>query len=948
MRQVIAIVPITLRRLRAHVGLTLCALLALTTAVAIPIAIPIYAEGAGLRILRTETAQQEQRQGRSPFALLLRYVAAQNQNRPLDWAALAPADAFLTVNAPERIGLPLDGLGRHARTEPLRMLLPAADAGSGPTFKPATLGFVSGLDDQIRLIDGARPAPGAPDQPIEVLISTTLANEVGLNPGAAVTLIAELRGETISLPIVVAGIWEARNPRDPAWFYQVDSFRDVLLVDEATFTGVINAALPASISQMVWFVRLNATSLAPGEAVPLLRRIEAVRAQVAGLAPGLRLEQSPIELLNQYRRQATTLTLQLFLFGAPALGLVISFITLIAGLLAERQRAVIALFKTRGVRDEQLLGIAMLEWTLLGAGALALGAPLGLLCARIITNTRSFLQLAADMPPLALSLGMRHLPGGIAIVGVTLLAVALPIVRATQFTIVDAQQQASRTLRTPLWQRAYLDLLLLAPTLYVIIQLRRRNDLFGLQTQGDIFANPLIFVLPVTLGLALGLLAMRLLPMLFSALARCAAWPNWTGPLVVLRVLARQPAAYRGPLLLLILTLSLATFSASMAATLDGALEQAVRYQVGAPTQLLETGASTANPAQPGAAPPPVDSAEEPRFLFLPVEAHLDVPGITAATRVGRYQATLRLGGLSRSAQLVGIDRSTFPQVTPFFAPEWAGGASLGELMNRLGQTSNGVIVSRDMLTAGLQLDATLPATLELYGDRRETSLRIVAVVDHWPGIDLRQGPLIVGNLNYIFDQMGGQYPYDVWIDRDPAVALTTIERGVRELGVALIDLRDAETILRAEQARPTRQGAFGMLSIGFIVAGGLAFLGFCIAALVSARQRMIELGVLQALGMGRISAIGSLILEQGVLIGIGTGIGTGVGLSVATLVVPLLQPGGALPGGAPPYPPLIAWEQIGVMYSLFLLALSLTLGMLIMLLDRMRLFQAVKLGDTA
>ncbi len=948
LRQLIAIVPVTLRRLRAHLGLTLCALVALTTAVAIAVSIPIYAESAGLRILRAETAQQEQRQGRSPFALLLRYVASQNQNRLLDWAALAPADAFLTINAPERLGLPLDGLGRHARTEALRMLLPAATTGSGPSFKPATLGFLSGLDDQIQLIDGAQPAPGAPDQPIEVLISSALADEIGLNPGAAFTLITELRGQTISLPIVVAGIWEPRNPRDPAWFYQVDSFRDVLLVDETTFTKVINAALPATISQVVWFVRLNAASLDPAEAVPLLRRIETVRAQVAGLVPGLRLEQSPVELLNQYRREVTTLTIQLFLFGAPVLGLVLSFMTLIAGLLADRQRAVIALFKTRGVRDEQLLGMALVEWVLLGAGALLFGAPLGLLCARLITNTRSFLQLAADMPPLQLSLGVRHLPGGIAIIGITLLAVALPIVRATRFTIVDAQQQASRTLRAPLWQRAYLDLLLLAPTLYAIIQLRRRNELFGLQTQGDIFANPFIFGLPVTLGLALGLLAIRLLPMLLSALARCAAWPSWTAPLVVLRVLARQPAAYRGPLLLLILTLSLATFSASMAATLNGALQQAVRYQVGAPTQLLETGANAASPAQPGTAAAPVDIAEEPRFLFIPVEAHLDVPGITAATRVGRYQATLRLGGLSRPAQLVGIDRSTFPHVTPFFAPEWAAGASLGELMNRLAQHSDGVIVSRAVLAAGLQLNATLPTSLELYGDRREASFRIIAVVDHWPGIDLQQDPLIIANLNYIFDQMGGQYPYDVWIDRDPTVALDAIERGVRELGVALIDLRDAEAILRSEQARPTRQGAFGILSIGFIVSGCLALLGFFLAAVISARQRTIELGVLQALGMRRISAIGALLLEQGLLISIGIGIGTGVGLSVAMLVVPLLQTSGNPPGGAPPYPPQIAWEQVSAMYGIFLVALSLTLVMLIILLGRMRLFQAVKLGDPA
>lgn len=572
------------------------------------------------------------------------------------------------------------------------------------------------------------------------------------------------------------------------------------------------------------------------------------------------------------------------------------------------------------------------------------------MCARLIANTRSFLQFAPDPLALPLDLSLRHMPLGIGVIFVTLLAVALPVVRAGRLTLVDVQHQASRVNRPPLWQRAYLDLLLLLPTVYTLVQLRRQGGIFGVQATGDIFSNPLLFLLPISLGLALGLIAVRVLPLLFRSLERAAAWLPWTTPLITLRVLARQPAAYRSPLLLLILTLSLAIFSASMASTLDGALQQAVRYQVGAPTQLLETGASTeANQGQPGAAPAAaVNIADEPRFLFVPVEAHLDVPGITAATRVGRYQTTLRLGGLNRSAQLVGIDRSTFPQITPFFAPEWAAGASLGELMNRLAQTSDGVIVSSAVLNAGLNVGATLPATLELYGDRREATFRIVAVVERWPGIDLQQGPLVIANLNYLFDQMGGQYPYDVWIDRDPDVPLEVIARGVRELGITLIDVRDTETILRTEQLRPTRQGAFGILSIGFIASGCLALVGFVLAAIISSRRRTIELGVLQALGMRRNSAIGALLGEQGLLMSVGIGIGTGSGLIIATLIVPLLQTSGNPAAGIPPYPAHIAWDQITTIYGVFLFALSMTLLLLILILGRMRLFQAVKLGDTA
>src|SRR5207249_578999 len=119
--------------------------------------------------------------------------------------------------------------------------------------------------------------------------------------------------------------------------------------------------------------------------------------------------------------------------------------------------------------------------------------------------------------------------------------------------------------------------------------------------------------------------------------ARLATRPSWVAPLIALRALARQPGAYRGPLLLLILTLSLAAFSASMAATLDGALHETIRYQVGAATQLLETGQSTDDGEVEQK-----DIHQEARWLFVPVSDHLNVPGVTAATRIGTYDAAIQ------------------------------------------------------------------------------------------------------------------------------------------------------------------------------------------------------------------------------------------------------------------------------------------------------------------
>jgi putative ABC transport system permease protein len=204
----------------------------------------------------------------------------------------------------------------------------------------------------------------------------------------------------------------------------------------------------------------------------------------------------------------------------------------------------------------------------------------------------------------------------------------------------------------------------------------------------------------------------------------------------------------------------------------------------------------------------------------------------------------------------------------------------------------------------------------------------------------------MVANLDYIFDQMGGRYPYDIWITRNPRVPLEQLVAGVRTLGITLVDVRDATTLIQEAQAQPQRQGLFGLLSVGFIAAGMLTLLGFLLAALITARQRAIELGVLRALGMTSVQATGALAIEHMLLVAAGIGAGTSIGVAAAALVVPFLQMGAGPQPGTPPYPPQIAWDQVTIIYIVFGVALMLALLVLSWVLGRMKLFQAVKLGD--
>ncbi|MCS6840165.1 MAG: ABC transporter permease [Roseiflexus sp.] len=948
MRRMLALLSVLTaasKRLHANLGLALCAWLAAVTAVALASAIPAYAEAASLRLLQDEIRQQEERQGRSPFALLLRYVGA--WNTPLEWERVAPADDYLRREGIPGLNLPLNSLARHVRTAPLRVFL-AVD-GDAVFLKNAPLGFMSGLDDRMRIIDGQMPASAADGAVLDVMIARAFADEAGVNVGDTLTIIAP-GTRPATLQARVAAIWEPVNRNDPAWFFPPDALNDLLLVSEASFTGPIARALRNEVDQALWFVRLSGEGITSAQVAPLLSRVESVRVRVNGIIPGLRLEQGPSEALQRYQERVATLTTQLSVFSAPILALTLYFAALIAALLVRRQSSEIALLKSRGVRSAQILGMYLVEWTIIGAAALAVGLPLGLAFASVMSRVRSFLDVDLSVPSAPLSLGAQSLTFALVVLAITVVASLLPALAATRRTLVEEQQQTARAVRPPLWQRAYLDLLLLIPAAYGIYQLQTGGGLF--QGNADPFSNPLLIATPALLCFALGLLALRLIPLILEGLARLATIPAWVAPLVTLRALARQTDSYRGALLLLILTLSLATYSSTMADTLDGAMRTELTYQVGAMTQLFETGESAerGRPNQPGRPPQQsrrdIDIREEARFLFVPVSEHLQAPGVRAAARVGRYDAFVNVGASNRQAQLIGIDRTDFPKVITRFDRAWGGGESLGGLMNLLARYPNGALVSRDLLGEGLRVGDALPATLQLYGDQREVRFRIVAAIDLWPGFYPQDGPIIVANLNYIFDEMGGQYPYDVWIARDPAIPLEEVVAGVRGLGIPVIDVLDSATLIAREQARPQRQGLFGVLTIGFLTAGVLTLLGFLVAGFITARRRAIELGMLRALGLSGSGVAAALVLEQLLLIGAGLAAGSGIGALAALLIVPFMQVGVGPYPGVPAYPPRLAWESMTSIYAAFGVTLLLSLLALGASLARIRLFQAVKLGD--
>jgi putative ABC transport system permease protein len=123
--------------------------------------------------------------------------------------------------------------------------------------------------------------------------------------------------------------------------------------------------------------------------------------------------------------------------------------------------------------------------------------------------------------------------------------------------------------------------------------------------------------------------------------------------------------------------------------------------------------------------------------------------------------------------------------------------------------------------------------------------------------------------------------------------------------------------------------------------------IGFVLYSYASLRKRFIQLGILQAVGLSIRQLIGYLALEQSILMGLAISLGAFIGLVTSNLFVPFLQIG-ATPGKPiPPFEVMVGWAESAWLSLAFALVLFLTTLGTIAYLARMKVFQAVKMGET-
>ena len=944
-----AVVIVAIKRLLAQPLLSLATIVGLTVAVALVLTIPIYSESVAFRVLTERLTEGPDRINRPPFSFLFSYIGSWND--PVNLEATHDLDQYLREKGGAELGLETTLIVRHLETQNFR-LYPSGETNyrdENRSLDYVSFGTTENIAEQVELVEGNYPPPADPstDSYVDVMIHENFASEYGMQLGEYYQgynwrLDAD---DPMQITLIrVAGIWRPRDEESEYWFYRPNVFKDILLINEETYRTRLAPYTDSEVNLAVWYIVSDGGSVNTSRVDELIRRHNDTEKIADQYLPGTYIQASPEEELRPYQRIVTVLTLTLTVFSIPIVVLLIIFLVMLVGLVVDGQRNETAVLRSRGTSPFQVVGLTTVEGIIMGVIALVVGGLLAIGFTQLIGTTRSFMDFRwghhfiVSVPP---TIGSTIV---LAIV-FTILIRVMPTIGAARHTIISYKMDQSRLLQRPWWQRLGVDILLLILIGYFYYQVIQQGGLIdvegGVRNIEDAYQQPFVFLMPPLTIFALTLFLLRFLAPMLRALAWLIQWTNSVGLLIVTRQLERSPGAYYLPLILLVSTISLGIYTASFARTIDRYLYEQQYYKVSADVSVR---VFSQNPASlPGGGGGGGDAPP----AYMHISEFTSMPFVEGATRIGEYTAKARLTSGSVEGRFVGVDRADLGPVV-FWRPDFAA-IRLGYLTNALALQQDAILVSREFMEArALDIGDLLELDVRSGGDTFKVNFQIVGALEYFPRwYPEKDGALFVGNLDYLFEQAQLELAHRVIMRVEPDFDQRAFSRALFDRGAAGVLIDEPVTRINREQARPERQGLFGLLSIGFITSSLATMIGFLLYTIFSYRRRYVELGILRAIGLSQASMIVSVAWELGLLIIMGLTLGLGIGLVVSALYIPYMQFVSNLEGVVPPYVVTMAWVEIAQIIALFFATFVIIMLILLVILRRMRIFQAVKLGET-
>jgi putative ABC transport system permease protein len=811
---------------------------------------------------------------------------------------------------------------------------------------------MSDMNRHIKLTDGRMPKDQAVNGVYEVIVPDATLEQTNITLGMVLKL--TLTGNSKPIFVKPVGSFSSISNSDLYWLQSVDSYSNNFFMPQDLFQKMfINGNMKSFFYSSERYTDFDYHAIH----LPDINHILAVQPKLEKDLSNLfdntnvYIDFSMADTLPSYVSKGQQLKTMLWSLQVPVLILMGLYLFMVSRLIISRQQTEIAVLRSRGAGKSQIFLSYLIEFLILGTAAFMIGPYLGLGLSKMLGASNGFLEFVQrESLPVGLSsesykYALLALLGG-------LIMMMIPVLQATRETIVSQKRKSSRFMGMAVWHKFFIDFLLLGIAAYEWTNYHNRlQDLSVSKDPGVLqHIDPLVFFVPILCVIGLGLLGLRFYPLLLKII-------NWIGhkiwptSMYIANVqVGRMSKNYQFVMLFLIVTIGVGVINVSEARTINQNMEDQLHYATGADINLQPFwqtvgGAGTGTSTQGNQA-----SATSTQYIEPPFSMYQNLSGVQHAAKVLQENG-MNVQGSGKSSsgvELMGIDPRDFG-LTAWFKTGLLP-YHINAYLNLLARDQTAVLVSRSL---AIELNLQPGDKITVGGAHAApTEFVVYAIIDYWPSWNPVKNnssggapTLIVGNLPFIQNSMGLE-PYQVWLKLKPNASTASVYNEIEKINVPLISLTNAKQEVIKMKNDPFVQGLNGALTLGFLISIIVTFIGFLLYWILTLFSRSHQYGMFRAMGMSVTQLIGLMIWEQIMTSGLACFLGILAGSLTSRLFVPFLQLILYGKGQVPPFTVMVRQSDAETIYIFISTMVIIGLAILGWLIARIRIHQAVKLGE--
>lgn len=896
------------------------------------VSFPLYRAAAYDRMLRDEFTEAQMVTGEWPAKQTISFISKNDK----EGKNIARTEAFLEE-------LP-QSLGMEEKERIAYYLLASTKAEPGWTRKELKevslrLGCYSDLPEHITITAGEMYSETGMDEEgyIEVIVSEAALVETRLLIDEPVQFRSLKGPDGEPLKIKIKGVFAETDSREYYWQVHPEEMSQVLLMNETLYRQLFLGANAEKYNMTCSYYGLyEYQGLQASQAADLLQEITYLQTE-SPYRSTIKIEGFR-SVVSSYLEKQVRIDATLYILQVPVLILLCAFLLMISGQMYDMEKSEIAVMKSRGASGGQVFGLYLLQSMVLTVFGSLLGLPLGMLFGRILGSARNFLEFSFE-EGLGVYCTTEVIWYLLAAAGVSIVVMTVPAIKHSRTTIVKLKQQNGRRKRS-WWERCFLDIICLGVSLYGYYSFADGSDRMVEQVLSKQSLDPLLYLSSSLFIVGLGLFFLRLLTPMLRLVYRIGKghWgpANYASFAEILKNGAKQQFI----MLFLILTVSLGMFHATVARTI---------------LQNARANAEYLNPADIRIQEVWQKSSITKEYMEPDDTKYAKLEGADSITKV--YEGndyTAKYGKGLVPVTMLGIHTKQFGLMTqmdesllekPYYG-----------YLNQLALEPEGVLVSRYAQEAwGMKVGDKLTLT---DGNGNSFAATVLDFVDYWPGytptylktmsdgsIEKENRLLVIANFSRL-QQQNPTLRYEVWVSLEEEGDTEGLYQWISTYRVHLRKLSVRAEELRKTLEDPLLQGTNGVLSMGFMVTMLLCATGYLIYWILSIRSREMLFGVLRASGMHKRELFHMLINEQILCGALPIAAAFGIGTLASKLFVPILQMAFAGTNQVLPIRMITQLGDILRLYGVVGAVMLLCLTLLLIMVFRMNVAKALKLGE--